>query len=657
MATVHGWTGSMLNMDLTGGGSSPSSSFEHSNAFPGGRLLAARLYWDEVSKGVGALDPDNLLMLMPGPLGGTPAIACSRWVMSAKSPHSYPDQYGFGNGGGFFGAAIKQAGYDGIIVSGAARAPTYVLIEGGRVAFKSASGLWGCEAGEAMQRLKAQHGADARIVCIGPAGERLVRFAVACTDQGGHLSNGMGAVMGSKNLKAIVIRGGLRVPVADPQRLSHINKRIRLMRKGQNESLYMTEPMLRGIEKMKTVPCYGCPCGCMRAVYRHSSGLEEVRQTCAAAFLYTAWDQRYHGEATESPFLATSLCDRFGLCTAEVSNILYWLDACFKAGILSEDATGLPLSQIGSLEFFQALAQSILARAGFGDLLAEGVRRASIDAGPEAEKIALEHVMPSGYVNDAYGARVYMATALLYATEARNPIIQLHEFSMTTLKWILWHTTSGGMSALNTEVLRKIALRAWGSEQAVDFSTYDGKALAAYMIQNRQHAKESLVACDRFYPFLDSDQTADLMGDPGLEAQLFEAVTGQPLSEQGYYRIGERSVNLERAIMGREGKAGRDSDSIPAFNFTEPMETEEGMVGLFNPELEFPGPGDTVISRRGATVDRDAFERMKDEYYALRSWDVQTGLQQEQHLQDLGLGFVCPELKAAGLLKAARSRT
>jgi aldehyde:ferredoxin oxidoreductase len=115
--------------------------------------------------------------------------------------------------------------------------------------------------------------------------------------------------------------------------------------------------------------------------------------------------------------------------------------------------------------------------------------------------------------------------------------------------------------------------------------------------------------------------------------------------------MGERSVNLQRAIMGREGKAGRKDDTLCEFNFTEPVEEEEGMVGLFNPDLEFPGPGDQIITRKGKILDRKDFERMKDEYYLLRGWDVETGLQKKEKLDELRLSFVCSEMDKMGLLK------
>ena len=651
MEKTYGWTGQLLRIELPSGKTRVTKTLDYAADFVGGRALASCIYWDEIPQKVGALDPENILMIMSGPLGGTQATACSRWVMTTKSPQLYPDQYGFGNAGGFLGAAIKFAGYDGILIQGKAKSPSYILIENEKVELKDARGLCGLPSDETMNKLKERHGNDARIVCIGPAGENLVRFAVAITDQGGAISSGTGAVMGSKNIKAIVVKGNNKVPVAHPEKLHEINKNIRTLRKGLNESVYMTEPMLEGIEKCKSTPCYACPAGCARASYKHVSGITEIRKTCAAAFFYLPWDVKYHGKGTEDAFIGTSLCDRFGLDTGEMANLINWLYKCFQRKILSEEETGLPLSKIGGLEFLESMVNMTVKRQGFGEFLALGARRASIEKGKASEEAGLERVTPSGYVNDSYGARVFLITALFYATEPRNPIIQLHEVNFLLLKWALWYTTSGAMSPFTTDDLRKVAKRVWGSEKAVDFSTYDGKAMAAYLIQNRQHAKETLVACDRYFPIMDTDQKEDHMGDPTFEAQLFQAVTGRTMSEEDYYRVGERSFNLQRAILGREGRAGRKDDTLNEFNFTEGVETSDGVFGMFNPDLELPGPGDQMVARKGKTVDRAEFERMKDEYYALRGYDVPSGLQTKKKLEELGLTEVIELLEEMGLLK------
>lgn len=648
----YGWTGALLNMELPSGAITKTKTLELGEDFVGGRALGSRIYYDEVTSSSGALDPDNVLIIASGPLGGTKTSACSRWVIIAKSPHSYPDQYGFGNGGGFLGAAIKQAGYDGLIVRGKAKAPSYILIENENVALKNAAGFWGLNADETMQKLKAAHGADARVVCIGPAGENLVRFAIAFTDQGGSLSNGMGAVMGSKNLKAVVIKGSKTIAVAYPDEVSRLNKTAYFLRKGLNESLFKTDIRLKGIEKLKYNPCYSCPAGCARATYRHISGKTGVRKNCGSAYFYLPWDQMYNkGKATEIPFLATQLCNRFGLCTAETAHLIDWLHKCFKAGILGEDETGLPLSKIGSLEFIEAMVNLITYKKGFGELLAQGTRRASIEKGKAAEALALTRITPTGYINNSYGARIFLITALFYATEPRYPIIQLHEVSYVLLKWALWHNTAGAMSPITTDDVRKIAARVWGGEKAVDFSTYEGKAKAAFIIQNRQHAKETMVACDWYYPIHDTDQKEDHMGDPTLVPQFFHAVTGKAMSENDYLRLGERSFNLQRLIQGREGRVGRQEDTLSEFNFTEPVEKSEAVFGMFNPDFKLPGPGNEIVVRKGKTLDRAKFEKMKDEYYQLRGWDVGTGLQTSKKLKELGLGSLCEETAKKGLLK------
>ena len=651
MEKNYGWTGTLLKIELPSATATRCETSDYCSDYIGGRAMAARIYWDEVSPGIDAFSPENALLIMPGPLAGTPATACSRWVMAAKSPYYYPDQYSFGNGGGFFGAAIKFAGYDGLIITGKAKALSYLLIENDRLELRDAAGLRGLATDETLVKLKAAHGENARVLCIGPAGENRVRFAIAVTGQGGTVSSGMGAVMGAKNLKAIVVKGSNTVAVAEPEKLKELNRRIRAMRKGLNESVYMTEPFLEGIEMVKPNPCYACPAGCMRATFRHTSGRVEVRKTCAAAFCYTPFDLPYHGQSTEVPFIATSLCDRFGLDTGEFTNLTCWLQKCFQRGILSEAETGLPLSKIGSLEYAETFVDMVVNRKGFGDLLAQGVRRASIEIGPDAEAAGLERVTRSGYVNDAYGARVFMITSLFYATEPRNPIIQLHEVNFLLLKWALWRTTDGAMSPVTTEDLRTIARRVWGSDTAVDFSTYEGKAQAAYLIQNRQHAKEALVACDRYLPILDTDQREDHLGDPTFEPALFSAVTGRSMSEADYYCVGERSFNMQRAIYGREGRAGRNDDTLHEFNFIEPVDHSDGVFGMFNPDLELPGTGDEIISRKGRTLDRKEFEKMKDEYYSFRGWDVATGLQTRKKLEELRMGNICTELEKQGLLK------
>jgi aldehyde:ferredoxin oxidoreductase len=207
------------------------------------------------------------------------------------------------------------------------------------------------------------------------------------------------------------------------------------------------------------------------------------------------------------------------------------------------------------------------------------------------------------------------------------------------------------MSPITTDDVRKVAARVWGGEKAVDFSTYEGKAKAAFIIQNRQHAKETMVACDWYYPIHDTDQKEDHMGDPTLVPRFFHAATGKSMSEDDYLKLGERSVNLQRAIQGREGRVGRKADTVNEFNFSEPVEKTDATFGMFNPDFKLPGPGDEIVTRKGKTLDRAAFEKMKDEYYQLRGWDVGTGLQTRKKLKELSLDGLGDEMEKRGLLE------
>jgi aldehyde:ferredoxin oxidoreductase len=222
---------------------------------------------------------------------------------------------------------------------------------------------------------------------------------------------------------------------------------------------------------------------------------------------------------------------------------------------------------------------------------------------------------------------------------------QLNEMGALNL-WLMWVYGQEGAFVTN-DVFRAIGKRLLGSEEAVDFTSYEGKALAAKLIQDRECAKDSLILCGYLFPVMFSKSTADRVGDPTLEARILSAVTGVDVDEEGLNRTGERIFNLQRAILAREGHRGRESDTISDYNFTKPLKFD-----LHNPELLSPDKGDGVVSKRGAVLDRDAFEGIKDEYYTLRGWDVATGLQTRAGLEDLGLGDVVPDLDRRGLLAA-----
>jgi len=648
MDKTFGWLGKILRVDLSTGKTHTVPTRSLAENFIGGKGFAAKIYWDEVGAAMDALSPDNPLMLIAGPAGGTGAIACSRLVTAFKSPLLYPEQFVSGTVGGAIADRIKAAGLDGLIVTGKASGPVCLYINDDGIEIQDSRNLWGRDCFETLQCLRSKYGNRTEALCIGPAGESGVRLAIALGNNGSCASHGFGAVMGSKNLKAIIVQGSGRVPVARPDDLKAINRQIRSDIKGR----VLIDPMLDGIDLVSRTSCRGCPAGCSRGLYRHTSGVEDVRKPCASAYFYSDWEKLYNGdEAVGKSFLATTLCNRMGLCTNELFPMLSWLHACSRQGVLTETGTGLPLSEMGSQKFLETFIRKVVERDGFGDVLAEGTLRAGKQVGKASEKILERIVEGAGYEASSYSARCFITTAIIHATDTANPSSQFHELCYPVLfNWMLWYATDGAMSPLNTEALRRMARRFWKNESAVDFSTYTGKGEVGCIIQNRAYAKETLVGCDFFYPMIFAEGVEGFVGDPTVESRVLSAVTGLNCDEDSYYRVGERVFNLSRAIRGREVGVGRKHDVLPEFNFTEPLEEDKMFVGLFNSEFMMPGPGGELITRKGSVVERAAFEKMMDEYYGSRGWDVKTGLQTKKRLQALSLGEVISDLEARGLV-------
>jgi aldehyde:ferredoxin oxidoreductase len=646
MTHSGGYAGNILRVDLSTGGVERIPTQKYSDLFLGGRGIAAKIYWDEVPGGTDPFDPENRLIFVTGPVTATTGFCGSRWQVCGKSP--LHNVFSYCNLGGDWGARLKMAGYDGLVVHGQAAEPVYLWIRHDEVELRPANHLMGKGAIACREALNRQLGNAVRVVAIGPAGENRVRFANLLSDRDASGSSGLAAVMGAKNLKAIAVGGNQRVAAANPDRVKEIKKQFLEMMSGLDSKYYDAVAPHHEIippGRTKKDVCYGCTGkNCIRMNYREEGG-RKGKFMCGSSFFYIVRANRYYGKTSDIPFEANKLCDDYGLDTHVVEPIIMWLVRCYKAGLLSEEETGLPLSKIGSLEFVETLLRKISLREGFGNVLAEGPLRASKTLGSAAEELITDYASKNDQI-PFYGARMYITTGLFYAMEPRLPIQQLHEISTLLMRWAIHQTQGPKEGGPTSQVVRDIARRFWGSEVAADFSTYEGKALAAAMIQDRQYAKENLILCDFTWPVIYSQITDDGVGDPTLESQLCAAVTGRDIDEQGLYRIGERTFNLQRAILTREGWRGREDDSLEEFNFTIPLKGDTAG----NPDSIVPGPDGETFSRKGMVVDREKFEGMKDEYYAIRGWDVRTGLQKRARMEELGLGDVSNELEGQGLL-------
>jgi aldehyde:ferredoxin oxidoreductase len=207
MSQYDGYAGKILYIDLSTGAVTNIPTSDYSTRFLGGRGFAAKVYWDEMSPAVGSYDPENRLLFFTGPLAGFPALAGSRWTVCGKSPTTDREGFCYCNLGGHWGAHLRFAGYDGIVVHGKSPKPVYLLVQDSIVEIRDAGSLWGKGAAAARETLKAELGRSVRVVATGPAGEHLVPLATILADNDASGSCGFGAVMGSKNLKAIAVAG------------------------------------------------------------------------------------------------------------------------------------------------------------------------------------------------------------------------------------------------------------------------------------------------------------------------------------------------------------------------------------------------------------------------------------------------------------------
>ncbi len=627
---MHGWMGRILHVDLNDAGITEIPTQPYAEKYLGGRGIASRLYWESVTPQTRAFDPENHLIFMTGPLVATGAQAATRMSVVGKSPMVYPSGYCYGNIGGFFGAELKEAGYDGIVITGRSPEPVYLYINNDKVELRDASSLWGNGTYRVEEMLQEIHGEKARFLTTGVAGENLIRSAIIFGSHQSTATGGFGAVMGSKKLKAIVVKGTGKPSVADTDKLRELNRyTIKICQRVHLAIPPMITATQHGhlLEVIGKGGCDRCGIICIRNLYRYGQRLEGYRR-CQAMEYYLPWRYGLEDEPVDTLFDAPTLANDYSIGTFELQNIIDWLYDCYQAGVLTDKETGLPLSKIGTREFLEKLLHSIAYREGFGGILAEGLVRAGEKVSSRAREMFVHSIAPIGQYEQA-PPRAIVAHALIYPMEPRVHQPLIHEISFVNAAWSI-NRMQPGSTNITTKVFHDVARAFWGSESAGDLSSYEGKALAAQKIQNRTYIKDSLGLCDFAWPITYSFATPDHVGDPDLEAKLFAAVTGVDAGE--IPACAERVANVQRAIMVREGRRVPEDDFPPEYNFTEPLGS-----GARGGQVMVPGPGDEAVDATGNVLDRDKFSAMLRGYYRLRGWDEETGLPRADTLNKLGL--------------------
>ncbi|MBN2238282.1 MAG: hypothetical protein JW712_00790 [Dehalococcoidales bacterium] len=640
----YGYAGTILYVNLSGGEIRKLPTADYADKYIGGRGFAVRLYWELVPPEAKAFDPDNCFIAVTGPAAGFPGIAGFRWQVCGMSAAAEREAFSYGNLGGPWGGYLKYAGYDALVVQGKADKPVYLYIDEDKVEIRDGSHIWGKTTYEATDILKAELGEQFRVMVTGQAGENLVKYATVFADEGASGSGGLGSVMGSKMLKAVAVAGSKRPVAADPDRLQKIADRLK------PEPTASRAPSMWGIPGITQEQiCYGCELGCTKTGYYENGTF--YKQFCQSTEAYQHPPIARYGpgeQADKLRMLGTKLADGYSIDTVTLQSLIDWLILCYDEGLINEKETGLPLGEIGTQEFIETLLRQISYREGFGNMLADGILKTSASFGSRAKELTNKVLATPANEKKDYDARLFVTTALLYATEPRRPIHQLHEVSFAVFSWLGGIRNPDNPVKFTGQDMQRLAGRFWGSEIAGDFSTYEGKALAAKLIQDRQFVKESLILCDFKSPNTVDLSSPDHVGDPMLESQVYSAITGIEKTREEMDLMGERIVNVQRAGRMRQGWGGREGDTLMDYLFEEPL-TREDL--FFNPECLIPGKDGETFSRLEKVVERDEFEKMKDDYYTCRGWDVETGLQTRQKLHELELDDIADDLATRGMLK------
>ena len=608
-----GYMGQILRVNLsTGKVSKQELTDELARMYLGPNGFAARILYDELKPGIDPLSPENKMFFGAGPLVGTGLPFTARTYLATKSPLT--GIWGDSTAGGYWATALKRAGYDALIVEGKAEKPVYVSITDGDVEIKSAEHLRGLTTYKTEDAIKAELGKGTHLLCIGPGGENLVKYACIMTDSKFLGRTGVGAAMGSKNLKAIAVKGSAIPEVADRQGLkryiteiahekypgSGLDKGIGsrgtqflaglFNNKGllgrRNWQSLVFEPADKWYETLQkylvgTHSCYGCVAHCTHE-FKVTEGPYKGAWSSGVEWetLFALGSNCYNSDVS-SIVKMNNMCGSYGLDTISTGVTLAFAMECHEKGLIRKgQMDGIDL-RFGNPEAMVSMIDEIAQRKGFGDILAEGTRRAAKIIGKGAEKFAM-HV--KGLEIPAYGPRAMKGMALGYAVGSRGA--SHHDGRPFD------HNPN---PALNYD----------GNMEA-----YKGKGRIQSIISHWTACLDCMGFC-HFAGFM----TGEYLSEGYVEQA--NLVTGMGLTLRDLWDIGERAYTLERAFNVREGIRRKD-DTVPERFLTEPV-----------PD----GP------HKGAILKKEELDEMLDEFYEDYGWDKATGVPTKERWQKLGFSM------------------
>jgi len=611
---VGGYAGKVLRVNLSDGEISVKDlDLSLARSLIGCLGIASKIMLDEVDPGVEPFNAENKLILATGPLTGSMAPAANKSAVISRSPLT--NIWGESIFSANCGIELKRAGYDMIIIDGRANKPVFLWINDGSVEIRDAGSMWGMDTFMACEAIKMDLGErDAAVACIGPAGERLVRLAAIISDNGRAAGRcGLGAVMGSKNLKAIAVKGSQRIKVADPEMLNNLSKEIIKTVKDKMEAFtdYGTSRGVVAFEEMGNLPiknwtkgsfpgaekisgirmaetilvgrkaCFACPVACGRYIGISSGSYAPLEGYGPEYETIAALGSLCMNDNLEAIAKANDLCNRFGLDTISVGATIAFAMECYERGIISNDDTGGIELTWGDPDAIIKMVELIGLKRGFGAILGEGSMRAAEKIGKGADRYAM-HV--KGLEIPMHNPYRFKEMGLQYATSERGAC-HLRGFSMLPARGIL--------------------IPDIGLDKKLDGFTIDGKAHVVKIMQDACRMVDALGIC-KFIVFFGGIHLRNI-------AKLYTAVTGWETTLEDLMKAGERIWMLQRTFNVRMGVRRKD-DTLPRRFLEEPM--VEGAA-------------------KGQIVE---LEPMLREYYAERGLDDE-GKPRKEKLMELNLDF------------------
>lgn len=640
MAKSYGITGRTLRVNLTSREIRTEDNSQYYRDFLTSSGYAAKIIYDEVKDWVTPFDPANKVVFSAGALIGTVAPGACKMNISTIGPMT--GGWATGSSDSYVAMELKHAGYDAIIVEGRSHRPCYLYVTDEAVELRDATALWGKTTWETLDAIREELGdPKLHIISIGPAGENLARGACVIQDRGrGFGRCGTGAVIGSKNLKAIVCKGKKPIQVADPEKFMQSAHRCRrkildcpeterfrkygtlgifqhkqdmgaIPYRNSQESVFPEDTDVT-MDPVEVIDKYtvskqsfpGCPIGCGRHVtitdgpykgltaeFNHWEAFGTIVGRCAV---------------TEPTFMVkvTAYCNELGIDFNLAGCAIAWAMECYQRGILTVDDTdGMELRWGDEAQILE-LIRKMSYREGFGNILAEGSKRAADIIGRDSGYYAM-HIKGQDLYECLRGSNAWALGATV-STRGGG------------------HTTGtcGYEQAINIDSEK--AYQVLGIRNVEDPLSYEGKAEVTYLFEVLHRINNATGICHQntIYNKLDYLVVADI-------AEMLSAATGVEMDAKDLEDIAQRQINLEKAINARFTQFTRKDDLPTPRDQAEPL--HKGKMA-------------------GWKLDMDKYNGMLDRYYELHGWDKETGYPKRSTLEKLGLGYVADELEQRGKL-------